>query len=228
MGAACFAGNEDTIVGLYQPAFPNLVTFSGWTFFSPTGSEGASKIRDWAKATDVDPTTLPAPAVGEATWESGTYHGSNPQQNPADTMASLRLAETVTFDDYFSGDKVSPHYSGELVEYYVAANSAANRIRSITGVDHDYAKVHADQAFRLRFWNTQVARFWQTYRARIQKGYGSVTAPNYGSMSRKEALKAIANFASLANGPAADQADAQTLLDALLNLDPAIMRDSWI
>ena len=229
MGAACFAGDEDTIVDLYQPAFPNLVTFSGWTFFSPTGSEGVSKIRDWAKLTDVNPTALPAPAAGEATWESGTYHGANPQQSAADTMSSLRLLETVTFDDYFNGAKVdkSP-YSGDLVDYYAKANSAANRTRTITGADHDYAKLHADQAFRLRFWQAQVAGFWQTHHAQIEKGYGSATAPNYGRMSRKDALKALANFASVAKGSQADQADAQKLLDALKNLDPTIMKDTWI
>jgi hypothetical protein len=228
MGAACFAGDEDTIVDLYQPAFPNLVTFAGWTFFSPTGSEGVSKIRDWAKVTDVDPKTLPKPATGEVTWESGTYQGSNPQQSAADTMASLRLLESVVFDDYFNGDKVSKPYSGDLVDYYMKANSAARRTRTITGADHDYVKLHADQAFRLRFWKAQVQNFWQTYRTQIKKGYGSTSAPNYGTMTRKAALKAIADFPNVAKGPAAEQAAAQKLLDALKNLDPTIMKESWI
>jgi Domain of unknown function (DUF4157) len=228
MGAACFAGDEDTIVDLYQPAFPNLVTFAGWTFFSPTGAEGVSKIRDWAKVTDVDPKTLPKPATGEVTWESGTYQGSNRQQSAADTMASLRLLESVVFDDYFNGDKVSKPYSGDLVDYYMKANSAANRTRTITGADHDYAKLHADQAFRLRFWTAQVLNFWQTYRTEIQKGYGSTPAPNYATMTRKAALKAIADFPKVAKGSATEQAAAQKLLDALKNLDPAIMKESWI
>jgi hypothetical protein len=229
MGAACFAGDEDTIVNLYQKAFPNLITFSGWTFFSPTGSQGVSKIRDWAKATDADPKTLASPAVGESTWESGTYHGSNTQQSPADTMASLRLDTSVTFDDYFNGDKVSKPYDGELVDYYIKANSAANRTRTITGADHNFAKLHADQAFRLRFWKAQVLNFWKTHKAEIEKGYGSATVPNYGTMSRKAALKAIADFPSVAKGSAAEQAAAQKLLDALRNLDdPIIMKDSWI
>lgn len=227
MGAACFAGDEDTIVDLYQPAFPNLVTFAGWTFFSPTGAEGVSKIRDWAKITDVDPKTLPKPATGEATWESGTYHGGNPQQSAADTMNSLRLQESVVFDDYFNGDKVSKPYSGDLVDYYVKANSAARR-RAIAGADHDYAQLHADQAFRLRFWSTQVQNFWQTYRMQIQKAYGSASVPNYGTMTRKAALKAIADFPGVAKGPAAEQAAAQQLLDGLRNLDPTIMKESWI
>ena len=228
MGAACFAGDEDTIIDLYQPAFPSLVTFSGWTFFSPTGSEGVTKIRDWARVTDVDPTTLPAPAVGEVTWESGTYHGTNPQQSAADTMASLRLLESVTFDDYFNGDKVSKPFGGELVDYYIKANSAANRTRTITGADHDYAKLHADQAFRLRFWKAQVLNFWQTHQTEIKKGYGSTRAPDYGTMTRKAALKAIADFPNVAKGTATEQAAAQKLLDALKNLDPTIMKDSWI
>jgi Domain of unknown function (DUF4157) len=229
MGAACFAGAEDTIVNLYQKAFPNLITFSGWTFFSPAGSQGVSKIRDWAKATDADPKTLAPPAVGESTWESGTYHGSDAQQSAADTMASLRLDTSVTFDDYFNGDKVSKPYDGDLVDYYIKANSAANRTRTITGADHDFAKLHADQAFRLRFWKAQVLNFWKTHRTEIEKGYGSATVPNYGTMSRKAALKAIADFPSVAKGSAADEAAAQKLLDALKNLDdPIIMKDSWI
>ena len=229
MGAACFEGDEDTIIDLYQPAFPNLVKFSGWTFFSPTGSEGVSKIRDWAKVTDIDPKTLPAPATGEATWESGTYHGSNPQQSAADTMASLRLLESVTFDDYFNGDKVSKLYDGDLVDYYMKANSAANRTRTITGADHDYAKLHADQAFRLRFWRAQVYELLADLSCRNPKRLRlDRHAPKYSTMTRKAALKAIADSPKVAKGSATEQAAAQKLLDALKNLDPSIMKDSWI
>ena len=84
-------------------------------------------------------------------------------------MASLRLLESVTFDDYFNGDKVSKPFGGELVDYYIKANSAANRTRTITGADHDYAKLHADQAFRLRFWKAQVLNFWHTHQTEIKK-----------------------------------------------------------
>jgi len=131
----------------------------------------------------------------------------------------------------FNGDReVSNPYDGDddCVAYYRKANSAANRTRAITGADHDYAKLHADQAFRLRFWHAQVRNFWQTYGAKIQKGYGRATAPNYGTMTRKDALKAIANFPTDAKGPEDAKATAQTLLDALKNLDSNIMKDSWM
>jgi hypothetical protein len=47
-------------------------------------------------------------------------------------------------------------------------------------------------------------------------------------MTRKAALKAIADFPGVAKGPAAEQAAAQQLLDGLRNLDPTIMKESWI
>jgi hypothetical protein len=46
-----------------------------------------------------------------------------------------------------------------LVDYYIKANSAANKTWIITGADHDDVKLHADQAFRLRFSSTQVLNF---------------------------------------------------------------------
>lgn len=229
MGAACFAGEEDSVLNLYKPAFPNLVTYAGWTDFSPTGSEGVDKMRKWVKDTNVDPKTLPKPGPGEATWVSGTYQGAFKQRSPTETMDSLRFQEQTIFDDFFSGKRsVTNTVKGDIVDYYVLANSAAHRTLTITGADHDYAQLHADQAFRLRFWQTMVANFWHTYQTQIKKGYGSAATPNYGKMSRKDALQAIADFPKAAQGSTDEKAEAEKLLDALKNLDPTVLKDGWI
>ncbi|HET9281859.1 MAG TPA: DUF4157 domain-containing protein [Candidatus Angelobacter sp.] len=227
MVAACFAGDEDILLQYYQKAFPNLKTFAGWTFFSPTDAQGAKEVTGWSHTTDVDPATLPAPKTGEATWEQGTYHGANPKESPADTIASLKLQEQTVFDDYFTGAKVSQDFTGEVPVYYQRALAAANR-RDITGSDHDYAQTQANRAFRIRKWKQQAAGFWGKYKTTIQKGYGTAKAPDYAHLSRKAALDQIAAFPSSANGTAADQAEAQRLLNALGDLsDPNIMDKTW-
>jgi hypothetical protein len=229
MVAACFAGEEDTLLEFYQKAFPNLKTFAGWTWFSPTSSAGAKAVTGWAHTTDVDPAMLPAPKTGESTWEkSGTYHGGNPREAPAAAINSLRLQQQIVFDDFFTGDQVGEKYSGELPSYYARALSLANRL-DITGADHDYAQTQANRAFRLRFWKEQTAGFWTKYGAIIRKGYGSAKVPDYGHLSRKAVLEQIAKFPGVANGSDADKAEAQRLLNGLRDLDdPSIMDRDWI
>ncbi|MEO8592929.1 MAG: hypothetical protein ABI759_06395 [Candidatus Solibacter sp.] len=56
--AAYFAGTEDTLLRYYQKAFPNLKTFAGWTWFSPTDAEGAMAVTASAHTTVVDPDNL--------------------------------------------------------------------------------------------------------------------------------------------------------------------------
>jgi hypothetical protein len=227
MVAACYAGDEDALLQFYQKAFPNLKTFAGWTWLSPTDSKGAKAVTTWARTSDVDPATLPAPKSGESTWESGTYHGNQPKQNPADAISSLKLEEQTTFDDYFEGTKVGKPYSGEMPTYYQHALAAANS-PDITGADHDYAQTQANRAFRIRFWTAQAAGFWAKFGETIRKGYGTAKVPNYGSLSRKAALDQIKAFPSVANGAATDMAEAERLLNALRDLDaPNIMDRSW-
>jgi hypothetical protein len=229
IAAACFAGDEAILLEYYTKAFPNLKTWRGWTMFSPTGSSGAAKIRSWARSTDVDPAQLPNPDKDEATWDAatGTYHGANPRQSPADAMSSLQFVKPLYFDDYFTGDRVGEKYEGDLPEFYARANSVANR-RDISGKDHDEAQRLADQAYRLRFWKEQVAGFWNKYRSEIREGYGTAKVPDYAHLSRKAALAAIAAFAQIANGPQDKKDRAQTLLNALRDLDSAIMDQTWI
>ena len=220
--SACFAGVEDNIRDFYIKAFPNLVTFSGWTSTCPTDTGAASAISDWAKTTDVDPTTLAKPPAGRSAWASGVYEGLE-QSDPAETMRALK-ADEAKFMDYFNGVKVDrDSHRGWLTNYYGQARTADLRGSTIKGADHDYAHQHAEQAVRLRFWTDTVATFWKTNETRIRAGYGKATVPNFGKMSRKDALKAIADFPSVAKGDAADIAEAQRLLDALGKLDEKVL-----
>jgi len=220
--SACYAGMEDNVRDFYQKAFPNLVTFSGWTDTCPTDAGAASALSQWARTTDPDPTTLPKPAQGRSVWSSGVYEGTE-KSDPAEIMKNLR-ADEAKFMDYFKGVKVDPDpHRGWLTNYYGQARNADLRVSAIAGADHDYAHRQAEQAVRLRFWNDQVAKFWKDNEAKIRTGYGKATVPKFGTMSRKDALKAIANFPSQAQGTADEQAEAQRLLDALKNLDEKVL-----
>jgi hypothetical protein len=78
--------------------------------------------------------------------------------------------------------------------YYGQAKNADLRVSSITGADHDYAHVRAEQAVRLRLWSQFVSQFWKDNETRIRAGNGKASVSNFGKMTRKEALKAIDKF----------------------------------
>ena len=215
--SGCYAGVEDNIRD-FQAAYPNLVTFSGWTDQCPTDTGAVSALTEWAKTTDPDPTKLAKPPEGRSNWAGGVYQGHE-QSGPADTMRNLR-ADEAKFLEYLAGDKVDPDaHRGWLTNYYGQARTADLRVSSIKGADHDYAHKQAELALRLRFWPEIVDQFWKDNESAIRAGYGTAAVPNFAKMSRKDALKAIASFPGAAKGSAADQAEAQRLLAGLKNLD---------
>lgn len=224
---ACLAGSEDLVKNIYKKAFPNLQTFWGWTNSCPTGWGAAKALGEWSEVTDKDPIKLAMPPAGQANWAMGVYQTDAPV-DPVALMAGLRADESK-FDQYFAGAKVdADNHSGFLYEYYRRSRTAEQQTSTIVGADHTYAKLHADQSFRLRFWSAMVSNFWKKNEAAITKGYGSASVPKYGTMSRKDALTAIAAFdsASTATGP--DKVEAKRLLNALKNLDPAELNDNWL
>ncbi len=227
MVSACFAGSEDNLRKYYLRAYPNLQTFSGYTQYSPTGQGSASAISNWARTTDTNPTLLGAPAPGQSNWAVGHYQGEN-NLSGAQTMANLRSDEPK-FDEYFNGLKTDPSpETGWLANYHGQARGADLRVTDIVGGDHDYAHSHAEQSFRLRFWRAQVKHFWNVKGTQIRAGYGAAPAPNFAVMSRKDALRAIADFPHVAASGDADKAEAQRLLNALRDLDESELSGDWI
>jgi hypothetical protein len=226
---ACLAGEKDTIQNYYLKAFPNLQTFWGWTRATcPTGAGAANALEKWSRLTDKNPTEMPLPPEHQATWAAGNYQTNDPVDATA-LMAQIR-GDEPNFNQYFVGVKTdSDAHSGFLFEYYQRARTAALHTSEITGVDHDYAQLHADQSYRLRFWPGMVSNFWKTFGTAIQAGYGSSKPPDYAHLNRKDALAAVANFPSATT--AADRAavsKAQQLLDALKNLDANVLHGDWI
>jgi hypothetical protein len=223
---ACLAGDEDNVKKIYTKAFPNLQTFSGYTNSCPTGSGAAATLGTWAGVTDKNPTKLDPPAAGQANWAMGVYQTDEPV-DPA-LMTKLRADESK-FDDYFKGTKVDPdNHSGFLFEYYRNARTAELHSSTITGADHVYAQLHADQSYRLRFWPAMVSNFWKKNKTVITKGYGTAKVPSYGTMSRKDSLAAISAFSGTSTATGTDKAEAERLLNALKDLDPKELNDNWI
>ena len=226
---ACLAGDKDTIKNYYLKAFPNLQTFWGWTRATcPTGAGAADALEKWSRITDRNPTEMPLPPEHQATWAAGNYQTNDPV-DPTALMGQIRGDESK-FNQYLSGDKTdADSHAGFLFEYYQRARTAALHTSEITGADHDYAQLHADQSYRLRFWPGMVSNFWKNYGTAVQAGYGSFQPPDYAHLNRKDALTAIAGFsaASKATDRAAI-ARAQQLLDALKNLDANVLHGDWI
>ncbi len=209
--SACVAGAEDNMRRYYLPAYPNLLTFTGYTSLSPSGQGSATAVADWARTN----------------WASGDYKGDD-KISGLRRMANLR-ADEATFSEYLAGTKTDADaHAGWLTNYYAQARAADLNVTEITGADHVYAHSRAEQSFRLRFWSAQVGNFWKYNEAKLRAGYGSAAVPNYGKMSRKDALQAIADFAKLANGGPGDVAAAKLVLDALKNLDESVMKADWI
>jgi hypothetical protein len=224
---ACLAGDEDNVKKFYTKAFPSLQTFAGYTNTCPTGYGAAQSLEKWAGVTDKNPTKLDMPPSGQSNWAMGVYQSDAPVDGPA-LMTGLRTDE-AKFNDYFNGTKVDPdNHSGFLFEYYRRARTAEQHSSTITGADHVYAQLHADQSYRLRFWPAMASNFWKKNKAAITKGYGTATVPAYGTMSRKDALAAIANFGATSNATGPDKTEAERLLKALKDLDPAELNDNWI
>jgi len=224
---ACLAGEEDTVKKVYTQAFPNLQTFWGWTNTCPTGWGAAKALEEWSGITDVNPTKLDMPPSGQANWAMGVYQSDAPVDGPA-LISGLRADESK-FNEYFAGTKVDKdNHSGFLFEYYRRARTAEQHSSTIIGADHDYAKLHADQSFRLRFWPAMVSNFWKKNQAAIKTGYGSAAAPAYGTMSRKAALAAIASFDTTTTATGKDKDEAARLLKALKDLDPVELNDNWL
>jgi hypothetical protein len=225
---ACLSGAEDVVKNFYLKAFPNLQTWWGWQGSCPTGWGAVQALTTWTKTTDTNPTKLDLPPGGQANWAMGLYQSGDAVIDPAALMSGLR-ADEPKFDKYFAGTIVDPdNHSGFLFEYYRRARSASQHTSSITGADHTYAQVHADQSFRLRFWPAMVSNFWKKNQAAITKGYGTAKAPDYGKMSRKDALAAIAKFGAVSDATGADRAEALRLLMALKDLDPVELNDNWL
>lgn len=225
---ACLAGAEDLVKNVYLKAFPNLQTWRGWHGSCPTGWGAVQALEGWTKTTDSNPTKLDLPEPGQANWAMGVYQSGDATIDPVALMTGLRADESK-FDQYFAGTLVDPdNHSGFLFEYYRRARNASQHTNSITGADHAYAQLHADQSFRLRFWPAMVSNFWKKNQAAIAKGYGKAKAPDYGKMTRKAALAAIAGFAAASDATGADRDEALRLLTALKNLDPGDLNDNWL
>jgi hypothetical protein len=224
---ACLAGDEDNVKKIYTKAFPSLQTFAGYTNTCPTGFGAAQSLEKWSGVTDKNPTKLDMPPSGQSNWAMGVYQSDAPVDGPA-LMTGLR-ADEAKFDDYFNGTKVDPdNHSGFLFEYYRRARTAEQHSSTITGADHAYAQLHADQSYRLRFWPAMVSNFWKKNKAAITKGYGTAAVPAYGTMSRKDALAAIASFGATSTATGQDKTEAERLLNALRDLDPTELNDNWI
>jgi hypothetical protein len=225
---ACLAGEEDVIKNVYQKAFPNLQTFWGWTRATcPTGAGAAAALEKWTKLTDKNPTTLPLPPTTQANWAMGSYQTNEPVDAKS-LMDGLRADESK-FTEFFSGAKASVDaHSGFLFDYYQRARTAALHTSEVTGADHDYAQLHADQSYRLRFWPGMVSNFWKVYGTTVKTGYGTAATPNYAAMSRKDALAAIANFDSVSTASDKEKSEARRLLKALQNLDSGVLDGTWI
>jgi len=221
MVLACLAGEEQLVTNVYKKAFPNLVTFSGWTNSCPTGPGAVSALTEWLGLTDKDPrSNLPAPEAGRSNWVDGVFQGGN--ESDASLLSGLH-ADDAMFKSYFDGSKVDPdNHSGPLFDFYRRARIASNRL-SIAGPDHAYVQKAADQSFRLRFWPGMVSHFWTANKTVL----ATAGVPDLSRMKRKEALAAIDAFlTSTAGGKGAGMVNA--LLQGLRDLDAVVLHDDWL
>jgi len=224
--AGCHTGDEGTILDYYVKAFPSLLTVWAWWDACPTGPGAAAAIGTWAGLTEHGQTTLPAQGGGIATWSGGVYTGSPSGKALASTVLAAIRTDDARFQEYFDGTRADPSPHGGWLEAYYSRTFAAARRPDITGADHDEMEQKRQRGLLLRYWKTVAKSFWTKNGATITTGYGSASPPDYANLSRKDTLKAIADFPAVSNAGTTEKAAAQTLLDGLKTLDPKLVPDS--
>jgi hypothetical protein len=227
--AGCHTGDEGTILDYYVKAYPSLLTVWAWWDVCPTGPGAATAIVKWGSLTEHGEKQLPKQGAGIATWSGGVYEGSPSAKAPVSTVLASLRADDGRFQEYFDGTRSDrgPH-GGWLDSYYGRVFAAARR-PDVTGADHDEMEQKRQRALLLRFWQQSVTKnFWAQYGSIITRGYGTATAPDYANLSRKDALKAIADFPVSVTAPGPDKSAAASLLDGLKNLDPKVIPDSMV
>jgi uncharacterized protein DUF4157 len=226
--AGCHTGDEGTILTYYLKAYPSLLTVWAWWDTCPSGVGAAAAITTWAGLTERGQTTIPKQGGGIATWSGGVYQGDpSGKASAADVLTSIRR-DDARFQEYFDGTRTDPGpHEGWLSAYYDRVLAAAHRT-DITGADHDELVTKSRHALRLRYWKTVAKRYWAKYGGTIARGYGRAAVPDYTNLSRKDTLKAIADFPGVKDAGDADKAAAAALLDALKTLDPARIPDTMV
>jgi hypothetical protein len=134
----------------------------------------------------------------------------------------------LRFNEYVAGTRADrgPH-GGWLESYYHRVGHAAARA-DITGPDHDLMESNRHRSLVLRFWKNVAKHFWAANGAVIAKGYGTAPVPDYAKLSRGDTVKAIGAFGSVSTGTGPEKAAAATLLNDLMDLNPATVKDDMI
>jgi hypothetical protein len=148
------------------------------------------------------------------------------------TEALARVASAEgTFTDYFDGKKVDKDpESGALTDYYRMVVRVAGR-GGLGEADKKRLRERVQVALRLRFYANVRGHFMKAHGAAIQAGYDElkIKAPDYATLSRKDALKAIADFVTAAAGNTGEAAKALDLLGkGLRDLSPNVIQENWI
>lgn len=210
MVIGCVAGDISSVNNYYLKAFPNLVTFSGWSALCPTGKTAGADLQSWLRLTDKDPKTLPLPPSGRSTWsKTAGYKDENFTDD--DVLIQWLRDNEDKFQKYFVGDLAPDAW---LTDYYTKANAARGR-SGIQGAERTYARRAFEQSFRLRKWDEMLPPFWEKHGSTLS----AAGVPDISKMKRKPALQEI-NKALGRPGFAADFAAAATLLTGLRDLTP--------
>lgn len=225
--AGCHTGDEGTIVSVYVKAYPSLLTVWAWWDTCPTGAGAAAAIETWAGLTEKPGVTkLPKEGGGIATWSGGTYQGGS--SAPAFRVLDAIHGDEPRFQEYVTGAHADPGPHGGWLEAYYSRVTAAAHRTDLSAADRNEMIQKAQQALRLRFWPQIAKNFFAKFGATITKGYGSAPVPDYANLSRKNTLQAISDFPAASKATGQEKADAARLLDALKNLDPALIPESMV
>lgn len=227
--SGCSTGGESTMEDYYLKAFPKVKTIWGYAGACPTNSGAVSAQENWEAQTDTPGVKSLKREAGVAVWGEGGYKGGEPMDLTA-ALARVSLAES-TFTDYFNGTKVDKDpESGALTDYYRMVVRVAGR-GGLDAADKKRLRERAQVALRLRFYTNVRGHFMKTHGTTIQAGYDELKlkAPDYANLPRKDALKAIADFATAAAGNTGQAAKALELLGkGLRDLAPNVIDESWI
>jgi hypothetical protein len=225
--SACHEGGEITMEKYYLKAFPNVRTIWGYAGVCPSKGRALSAMETWEAATEEPGVKNLPKQAGVATWGEGGYQGK--ESALEEVLARLDELQSV-FEGYFNGTKTDSNpEAGELTDYYRMLSRVVGR-PGLEDAERERLSDQKQVALRLRFYLNVRKHFMSVHGKTIQEGYDAIklTMPNYATLSRKDALKAIKDFA-LAAGSNAPAAKALELLEnGLQNLNPKMIPYGWI
>lgn len=239
---ACYTGGE-TNMDTYRAIFPNVKTIWAYDGAAPGAYSGAvPHFVRWENSTrgastdrvsrDLARGTRKGENIAVWTVTRG-YDNGQPQRDLTEVRAAYERTRGV-LPTFHSGERpVEDLSQGPLRDHYNSIHRLLSR-RDISPDERAALNAEKQIVIRLLYWKNISSMFQVTHRATISQGFTELgmQVPDFSRMSRKDAMRAIADFdARVADRGAASRTVrylTEILHDGLRDLKPTHIPEAWM